>query len=64
MNAFTPLPDCFSWNPQELADAVPRRLSELCVFDGAFDRAMPPARRGARRSFLPGAQPALFRVRG
>lgn len=63
MTAFTALPDRFAWSARELADAVPRRLSD----DDAF--ALPvacalPARRAARRSFLPAAHPALFRVRG
>lgn len=64
MNAFTSLPHRFAWSAQQLADAMPRRLSELCVFDSAADHPASPARRSARRSFLPSAQPALFRVRG
>lgn len=63
MNAFTCLPQRFPWSAQQLADAVPPRLSELSLFDG-IDSADAPARRSARRSFLPPAQPALFRVRG
>ncbi len=63
MNAFTSLPDNFPWSAQQLADAMPRRLSELSLFED-IDAAQVHARRGERRSFLPAAQPALFRVRG
>ena len=34
MNAFTSLPNQFPWSAQQLADAVPRRLSELSLFEG------------------------------
>jgi hypothetical protein len=64
MNAFTSLPDRFPWSAQDLADAMPRRLSELFAFDSATNHAPSPARRSERRSFLPAAQPALFRVHG
>ena len=63
MNAFTSLPNQFPWSAQQLADAVPRRLSELSLFEGV-DAGAARSRRAARRSFLPAAQPALFRVRG
>lgn len=63
MNAFTSLPHRFPWSAQQLADAVPRRLSELSLFDGLNDTTAGSQRR-TRHSFLPAAQPALFRVRG
>ena len=63
MNAFAHFPSRLHWNAQQLADAVPLRLSELSGFDNARDgvRAMAanqPARR--RRVAAAGrARPAL-----
>ena len=38
MNAFVALPDAFNWTPEQLAGAVPLRLSEAALFDEAHDR--------------------------
>lgn len=35
MNAFIALPNAFNWTPEQLADAVPLRLSEAALFDAA-----------------------------
>ena len=35
MNAFVALPDAFNWTPEQLAGAVPLRLSEAALFDAA-----------------------------
>lgn len=35
MNAFVALPNAFNWTPQQLAEAVPLRLSEAALFDAA-----------------------------
>ena len=35
MNAFVALPNAFNWTPEQLADAVPLRLSEAALFDAA-----------------------------
>ncbi|WP_240126914.1 hypothetical protein [Thermomonas alba] len=37
MNASPVLPLHFHWTAQELADAVPQRLSQLPLFDAAAD---------------------------
>ena len=37
MNAFAPFPPSLHWNAQQLADAVPLRLSQLLDFDRARD---------------------------
>ena len=37
MNAFAHVPSRLHWNAQQLADAVPLRLSELSGFDNARD---------------------------
>ena len=65
---FPEMPFFMHWNADEIAAAVPRRLSELSMFDP--DDALPcancdasPASRRSH-SYLPPTQPALFRVRG
>lgn len=62
MNAFTSLPHRFAWSAQQLADAMPRRLSESSIFQHYAPDPL-PQRRGARRRFLPDAHTLLFRVR-
>ena len=37
MNAFPALPSQFRWSPEQLADAMPSRLSGLFAFDAARD---------------------------
>lgn len=66
--AFPEMPGALHWDANQIADAVPRRLSELVVSliaepdpDG---NGTVPARR-THHSYLPAANgPALFRVRG
>lgn len=63
MNAFFPLPPHFHWNAQQLADAVPRRLSQMPLFDAAPDtrvagndahaRPRPPAEYLPRQALAP-----------
>lgn len=65
MHATTHLPAQFAWSPEQIADAVPRRLSELSAAIFAPIGAANDTRRRARRaSFLTLPAPALFRVRG
>lgn len=63
-STFAEMPGALHWNPDDIADAVPRRLSELYVFAPAESAAagVPAAR--ARRGYLPVTGPGLFRVRG
>jgi len=64
-SAFAEMPGSLHWNADDLADAVPRRVSELYVFAPAASAAahdLPAAR--ARRGYLPATGPGLFRVRG
>ena len=70
MYATTGFPHQLHWSSHELADAVPRRLSELAFFDARRDPAhAEPANGDARRArpapahYLPASSlPALFRV--
>ena len=70
MYATTGFPHQLHWSSHELADAVPRRLSELCLFDAGRDPLhAQPANGEARRArpaaprYLPASSlPALFRV--
>ena len=48
MNAFDRFPAHLHWTAQQLADAVPPRLSELYAFDGARDGTAPAANREHR----------------
>ena len=48
MNAFAQFPAHLHWTAQQLADAVPPRLSELYAFDVARDGAAPAANREHR----------------
>lgn len=61
MTAFTTLPDRFAWSARELADAMPRRLSDSMLFQDHAPSPLPP-RRCSRRNFLPHTRPVLFRV--
>lgn len=68
MNAFTSLPHRFAWSAQQLADAMPRRLSELFAFDAAREgtrsAANEPSRARRVPRYLRAAElPRLFRVR-
>ncbi|MFT4179392.1 MAG: hypothetical protein QM612_08005 [Thermomonas sp.] len=47
MNASVSLPSQFHWTPQQLAHAVPLRLSEMFDFDAARACAMPAAANAA-----------------
>ena len=66
MNAFTA--PRFHWTAEQIADAVPLRLSELALFDAARDadalHAANSQRRRARTDgYLPAdAQAARFRI--
>ncbi|MFN3311204.1 MAG: hypothetical protein ACK40R_05770 [Thermomonas sp.] len=57
MNAFLSLPPSFHWNARQLADAVPRRLSQMPLFDAAPDARMagndPRARPRMPAEYLP-----------
>lgn len=65
-NAFLAFPDSLHWSAQDVADAVPLRLSELYAFDPADAR--PCANHATRptpaSSYIPSAQAALFRIHG
>lgn len=70
MYATTGFPHHLHWSSHELADAVPRRLSELSLFDarGVPAHAEPangearPAREAASHYLPASTLPALFRV--
>ena len=64
-SAFAEMPGSLHWNADALADAMPRRVSDLYVFAPAASAAAhnPHAAR-ARRGYLPATSPTLFRVRG
>lgn len=67
MNAFTSLPHRFAWSAQQLADAMPRRLSELFVFDAARAGAGSAANEMSRTRRVPRylratELPRMFRV--
>ena len=50
MNAFAHFPAALHWNAQQLADAVPLRLSQLLAFDRARDiGSVAVANRNARK---------------
>ena len=66
MNAFLPLPVHFHWNAQQLADAVPRRLSQMPLFAaarGATSGNDPCARSRQPAEYLPrSALAPAFRI--
>lgn len=68
MYAYPALPPQFHWSAEQLADAVPRRLHQLPVFQAGGD--LPEACNGLHkprrptRGYLPASYlPAAFRVR-
>lgn len=64
MNTFPLFPPRFRWTPEQLADAVPLRLSQVVRFDAPRVRAA-NASRHARRSasYLPDVgSPGPFRI--
>lgn len=70
MYAYPALPPQFHWSAEQLADAVPRRLHQLPVFQAGGD--LPEACNGPHkhkhqrpaRGYLPASDlPAAFRVR-
>ena len=69
MNAFVALPNAFNWTPEQLADAVPLRLSEAALFDAAdlhasLDAANAPRERLriAHQYRAAAAMPLHFRI--
>lgn len=72
MHATTHLPARFAWSPDQIADAVPRRLSGLDLFDPAVACFAPVRaandlhrRTRAAAGYLPAPTPQrLFRIGG
>ncbi len=64
MNTFPLYPPRFRWTPEQLADAVPLRLSEVFRFEAPNARAANAPRHGKRAaSYLADTSaPAPFRV--
>lgn len=64
-SAFPEMPGVLHWNADDIADAMPRRLSELYVFAPAARDAAPAMHAArTRRGYLPASGPGLFRIRG
>ncbi len=64
MTIYTSLPHRFAWSPDQLADAVPKRLSDLFVAGPPASETARGIAHARRRSFLPARQAALFRIGG
>ncbi|MGY0650917.1 hypothetical protein ACW7GZ_03450 [Luteimonas sp. A537] len=69
MNAMTGFPHHLHWSSTELADAVPRRLSEIYRFETGLEAPQPRAANGEHKHartpqhFLPASSlPDMFRV--